>query len=80
MSEDLVEKASKDLFMKLYGPRLCIHCNEYHTPIVHKLAGSDFSKIEGMTYTIGFTGSYTCSKCYKNMDMKAQDTGGDERE
>lgn len=61
------ESAVKSLIEGLYGPRYCANCKEMVQPIVHVLQGTDFIKVEGTTVRAGFTGSYSCSKCYRNI-------------
>lgn len=58
-------QATKEIYDKLYGPKFCAHCNKVQPIIVHKLGGSDYVRKEDMKITVGFTGSQTCSVCYR---------------
>ena len=63
---DLVKQVNESL----YGPKWCVHCNTLQPMIIYKLQGSDFTRMEDTTLTIGFTGAYLCAICRKSPNEK----------
>jgi hypothetical protein len=69
--DEYVEK----LNVGLYGPKWCEHCQKTQPVQTYKLAGSDWSKSEGMTYTAGFTGSHVCLVCMRPIKAQTEKEG-----
>lgn len=67
-TEHLEVKIIKETCDKLYGPKFCPNCNKTQPVKVYKLQGSDFTKFEGYTLTVGFTGARVCSVCLKAIE------------
>jgi hypothetical protein len=59
------EQAVHEIIMKLYGPKYCEHCQKVQPVITHVLEGSDYVKTSVVELKAGFTGSQTCSICYR---------------
>jgi hypothetical protein len=64
-----------EIINKLYGPKFCTACGKVQAVCIFQLQGTTFSKVEGTTFTHGFTGSYVCGVCNKPIEDQSLESG-----